>query len=74
VNFRGPEELRGLVGFKHFLLDIVTPVGLAEKLDGAYLLALMASTTTVLSKALLLGWISYATNPQVITDFLGKDL
>ena len=33
---RGPKELRGLVGFKHFLWDIVTPVGLAEKLDGAY--------------------------------------
>ena len=29
------------------LFDIVTPVGLAEKLDGAYLLALMALTTTV---------------------------
>ena len=74
MNLRGPKELRGLVGFKHFLWDIVTPVGLAEKLDGAYLLALMALTTTVLCKAVLLGWISYATNPQVISDLLGKDL
>ena len=47
MSLKGSEELRGLVGFKHLLSDIVTPVGQAEKLDGAYLLALMALTTTV---------------------------
>ena len=63
MNLRGPSELKErLVGFKHLLLDIVTTLGLAENLDGAYLLALMASTTTVTLQSLL-GWISYATNP-----------
>ena len=64
-----------MVGFEQLLFDIVTPVGLAEKLDGEYLLALMTLTSTVPLQSCPAGIDQLCCKPQVVHNRLaGEDL